>query len=97
METATTATDTIYTEVTGTTCYVGGGRGTVTGLHRNLGRTVAAFVKMDAGPMLYVTLGHATGERDAWHTVTDMRRIDRAEFDRINELDTLAHELGWRS
>lgn len=107
METETATVDTLYTETTGTTCYVAGQRGTVTGLQRDLGRIVGAFVKLDgptdtegrytgAGALLLVELGHATGDRGAWHTVTGSRPIDRAEFDRLTGLDSLAHDLGWR-
>lgn len=50
--------DTIYTEVTGTTCRVNGERGTVTGFMLEVGKKVGAFVKLDErSAMLYVELG----------------------------------------
>lgn len=93
--------DTIYTESEGTTCYIAGERGIVTGVnrapdHRANVRPVAAFVKLDErDAMLYLTLGPATDDRGAWHTVTAAREIDREEFDRINGLDALRRDLGW--
>lgn len=89
--------DTLYTEVAGTTCYVGGERGIVTGLHREVRwGLVGAFVKLDERDvMLYVTLGLACGDRGAWHEVASAREIDRDEFDRINTLDVLRREMGW--
>lgn len=93
--------DAIYAEVEGTTCYVNGERGVVTGLtraadHRAHVRPVAAFVRLDErDAMLYLTLGEATGERGVHHTVTAVREIDREEFDRINGLDRLRRDLGW--
>lgn len=91
--------DTLYTEVAGTNCYVDGEHGTVTAVVREPGlrNTVrAAFVHLDCGDMLYVTLGRPTGDRDAWHEVRLSRRIDREEFDRLNTLDQLRRDLGWR-
>ena len=88
--------DTIYTEAVGTTCYIGGERGIVTGLHSEGKHLAAAFVRLDeSGEMLLVSLGNATGERRAWHEVTASRRITRDEFDRITTLDTLRRDLGW--
>lgn len=53
--------DTISTSGTGTTCYVRGERGTITGLHRTAGlnrRTLGVFVKLDERPaMLFVEVG----------------------------------------
>lgn len=107
METETNTPATIYTEATGTTCYLGGQRGTVTGLHthpahgvlgafiRLDGPTDAAGVYMAPGPMLYADLGRATGERGQYHEVTAWRVIDRDQFDRITGLDTLRRDLGW--
>lgn len=93
--------DTIYAEVEGTTCYINGERGIVTGVtraadHNAHVRPVAAFVKLDErDAMLYLTLGSATDDRGVHHTVTAAREIDREEFDRINGLDTLRRNLGW--
>lgn len=87
--------DTIYTEVSGTNCYVNGERGVVTGLHREKW-LLGAFVKLDERDvMLYVKLGNACGDRGSWHEVVSAREIDRDEFDRINTLDVLRREMGW--
>lgn len=103
-----TETHTIYTEVTGTTAYLAGQRGTVTGLHTHPAHgTLGAFVRLEGptdaagrfiaqGPMLYVALGAKSGDRGQCHEVAGWRVIDRDEFDRINELDTLRADLGWK-
>ena len=53
--------DTISTTGTGTTCYVRGERGVITGLHRAPGlhpRTIGVFVKLDErSAMLFVEVG----------------------------------------
>jgi hypothetical protein len=88
--------ETIYTEAMGTTCYINGERGTVTGLWSTCGHVTGAFVALDERPaMLYVMLGAKTGDRGQYHETTSAREIDREEFDRINGLDTLRRELGW--
>lgn len=106
--TTTTATATLYTEVTGTTAILADQRGTVTGLHTHPAHgTLGAFVRLDGpvdaegryiapGAMLYVTLGARVGERGERHEVTGWRVINRDEFDRILELDTLRADLGWK-
>lgn len=88
--------DLIYTEVAGTTCYLGGVRGICTGLHSEGKRLVGAFVRLDeSGDMMFASLGKATGERGAWHEVAGVRTITRDEFDRITTLDALRRDLGW--
>lgn len=88
--------DSIYTEVTGTTCYVDGERGVVTGLHSEGKHLIGAFIRLDESrEMLFVSLGKATGERRQWHEVMASRRISRDEFDQITTLDTLRRDLGW--
>jgi hypothetical protein len=99
MSAAIGTTDVLYTEVAGANCYVNGEHGTVTAIVRDPGlrNTVrAAFVHLDSGPMLYVVLGSACGERGTWHDVRSSRRIDREEFDRLNTLDQLRRDMGWR-
>ena len=89
-------TNTIYTEVSGTTCYISGERGTVTGLHRSHGKTVGAFVKLDnSKTMLYVILGSTVGDRGQSHEVESARAISQNEFDRITGLDVARKEIGW--
>jgi len=91
------AVDSIYVEVTGTTCHVDGIRGTVTGLQRDMGHLVGAFVRADeTGAMLYVTLGAAVGERGVHREVLAVKPIDREEFDRLTGLAALRSEFGWR-
>jgi hypothetical protein len=46
------------------------------------------------GAMLYVTLGSKTNATH--HEVKTWRVIDRDEFDRINDLDILRRDLGWK-
>lgn len=69
--------------------------------------TVGAFVRLDGptdpagrymtqGPMLYVALGAQVGDRGERHEVTGWRVIDRDEFDRITELNTLRVATGWK-
>lgn len=89
--------DSIYTETLGTTCYLDGQRGTVTGL-RHTGRIlVGAFVLMaDVDEMRYVKLGDPTGGRGQFHPVQSHRKITRDEFDRLNGLDVIRTELGWK-
>lgn len=91
---------TVYIETTPTNCTIDGEHGQVTAIVRDLAprRTPrAAFVHLDMGDMVYATLGEASGDRGQWCEVRSFRRIDRDEFDRLNELDTLRSELGWRS
>lgn len=97
--TTTATTDRIYVETTPTNCIVGGEHGQVTGIVRDLGlrRTPrAAFVRLDCGDMLYVTLGNSSGDRAQWHKVITSRRITRDEFDHLTEIDTLRRDMGWR-
>ena len=52
--------DTIYTETPGTTCYLDGARGAVTGLNTTTGinaRHIGAFISMASGGMRYAELG----------------------------------------
>lgn len=91
--------ETLYTEVPGTNCIVGGRHGVVTEVVRELGLRhdpIAAFVHLDSGQMLHVQLGKSTGDRDQWHEVRTFREIDREEFDRLTEIDTLRRDMGWR-
>ncbi|WP_228941810.1 hypothetical protein [Nocardioides sp. Leaf374] len=93
------APDRLYVEVAGTNCYIAGTPGVVAEVVRDLDpRRVpcAAFVQLDLGPMLYVTLGRAVGDREQWREVVVFRQIDRDEFDRLTELAQLRHEMGWR-
>ena len=91
--------DHIYVESTPTNCFVDGELGQVTGIVHDLSlRRIprAAFVHLDSGDMLHVVLGAARGERDQWREVVASRRIDRDDFDRLTEIDTLRHDMGWR-
>lgn len=65
-----------------------------------------AFVKLEGpvdtqgrfiapGHMLHLILGAARGARLQRSDVTGWRVIDRDEFDRLNDLDTLRRDLGW--
>jgi len=93
---AEASVDLLYTEVPGTTCYLDGRQGTVTGIHYAIGRKVGAFVNMtDSIEMRFVTLDAPTGERGAHQAVRSWRVITRDEFDRINGFDGLRLELGW--
>lgn len=61
--------DTISTTgATGTTCYVNGERGTITGFHRTAGlnrRTLGVFVKLDERPaMLFIEVGSSVAVCD---------------------------------
>lgn len=90
----------IYVESTPTNCAIAGEHGQVTGIVRDLAPRLtprAAFVHLDEGGMLYVTLGAARGDRSQWREVATSRRIDRDEFDRLTEIDTLRRDMGWRS
>ena len=59
---------TIHTEGTGTTCYINGERGTITGLHRTAGlhrRALGVFVKLNERPvMLFVEVGSSVAVCD---------------------------------
>lgn len=104
----TTEQDRLYVETTGTTCYLAGQRGTVTGLHTHPAHGVlGAFVQLEGptdaagtylapGPVLYVELGAAEGDRGQWREATSWRVLDRDGFDQLTGLDTLRTELGWR-
>lgn len=99
--------DMIYTTTTGGTVYLNGQRGTLTGLKSEGHTFTHAFVRLDGpvdndgtyiapGPMLYVTLGGRKDEgANTWREAVSWRVIDRDEFDRINEIDTLRRDLGW--
>lgn len=97
-------TETIYVEVAGTTAHVAGQRGTVRGFHREGGRIVGVFVRLDAemsgaqdgGAMLYVRTGASLGSRGQHREVLDWRVIDRDEFDQITGLADVRREMGWR-
>ncbi|MCF6376934.1 hypothetical protein L2K70_04900 [Nocardioides KLBMP 9356] len=95
--------DRIYVGSTPTNCYIGEDHGQVTAVVRDPGlaqerdRTPrAAFVHLDDGDMLHVVLGGQFGERRDWREVVSSRRISRDEFDRLNGLDALRRDLGWR-
>lgn len=95
-----TATETtIYAGTAGATCYLDGMRGRTTGFtFATIGHYVTgAFVeRMDTaeGGMYYAEFG---GQREGdRYEVTAHRAIDRDEFDRLNGLDVLRAELGWK-
>jgi hypothetical protein len=89
--------DHIYVESTPTNCFIDGEHGQVTGIvHGPLRIPRAAFVYLDSGDMLHVVLGQAHDERGQWREVVVSRRIDRDDFDRLTEIDTLRHNMGWR-
>jgi hypothetical protein len=90
----------VYVAVTGCNCIIDGMHGYVTCFHKEGRHLVGAFVhcpiKDGKGPMLYVELGKITGERGEHREVTSYRVIGREEFDRLNTLDQLRRDLGWR-
>lgn len=90
--------DRIYTGTAGTTCYINGERGTVTGfVYSNGGAAYldGAFIMLDERPqMLYVEVQATREER--WHEVTSVRAINRDEFDRLADVDGIREALGWR-
>ncbi len=95
--------ETIYVEVAGTNCIIGGRRGVVTSIHYSpIDRSVdGAFVGWDDGGTAYVTTGrHAGTERTAGHwthrEVESVRAIDRDEFDALSGLAAMRPQLGWR-
>lgn len=100
-----TTADLLYVETLGTNCSVGGNHGTVRGLLRRTPSKIdAVFVRMDhpatgaqdGGDMLLVTVNPVPiGDRGQWRSVQRWRRIDRPEFDRLNEIDQLRRDLGW--
>lgn len=88
--------NTLYTETSGTTAYIGGKRGTVVQFTRALGRKTGAFVRLAEEPvMLYVLLAGATGSRGQWHEIGAWREINRDEFDRLTGLTEARQSLGW--
>ena len=93
-------TSRVYVAVAGCNCIIDGTHGYVTGFHKEGRHLVGAFVhcpiKDGKGPTLYVELGKITGERGEHREVTSYRVIDREEFDRLNTLDQLRRDLGWR-
>jgi hypothetical protein len=91
-------TNTIYTEVRGTTAIIAGKRGTVTAIHHSSidSSTDGAFVSWDQGGMAYVTTGQRTGDRGQHHEVQAVREIDRDEFDALSGIAALRTQLGWR-
>lgn len=88
----------LYIESTGTTCYLGGQRGTVTGLLHGTGhQLLGAFVLMaDTDEIRYAEISGLTGERKTWGIVKSHRAITRDEFDRLNGIDTMRAEMGWK-
>ena len=90
--------DTIYTGSAGTTCYINGERGTVTGFqYTNHGASylAGAFIALDERvAMLYVELAATRDERH--HEVTSVREINRDEFDRMTDIDGIRETLGWK-
>lgn len=90
--------ETLYIETNGTTCYLGGQRGTVTGLLHGTGHhLLGAFVLMaEKDEMRYAEISGLTGDRNQRAVVKKHRAITRDEFDRLNGLDTMREELGWK-
>jgi hypothetical protein len=90
--------ETIFTGHAGGNCTLKEIHGYVTAFHKEGPHVVAAFVKVPvcdgSGPMLFVRLGRNVDETH--REVVSVRPIDRDEFDRLNTLDTLRHDLGWR-
>lgn len=84
----------------GGNCRVFGVHGSVTGFHKEGKHLMGAYIKVavwdGVGPMLYARLGRITGDKGDHREVTSLRAIDRDEFDRLEGLDTLRRDLGWR-
>lgn len=97
----TTSPDAIYTQVAGTTGYIKGERVTITRIGRRGGAVAYAYAALDERPgMLLIEFGRATqiqSGQPIWHEVIGSREIDRDEFDRLNHMDSVRHEMGWRS
>lgn len=91
--------DRLYLRTTGTTCYLDGARGTVTGLHYETGKLIGAFVQMaESGKMVYCFLDRSTMSTDvSYCDVHRVREIDRDTFDQITGLDQDRVDLGWRA
>lgn len=93
----------VYTECSGRVFSDGKHRGYVTDFIKDGPHVVGAFAAIpprhhESGEpvrMLHVTLGKTVG--DDLREVVGTRFIDRDEFDRMTELDTLRHDLGWRA
>lgn len=89
-------TDSIYTQVKGTTAHIGHERGTVVGFTRAGGALTGAFVRLHLrAAMLYVALGNPSDERGNWHAVIGSREISRDEFDRLSGLAEARLSMGW--
>lgn len=87
----------IYIEVSGCNTTINGERGVTVGFTHHANTKTGAFVRLDDRPaMLYVELGHRTGERLVHAQIGNVREIDRDEFDRLNGIDRLRNELGWK-
>lgn len=96
--TETPMSDRLYIGTMGTTCYLDGLRGTTTGTVYGVGhKLTGVFVLMaDTDEMRYAEISGLTGELNSWAVVKEHRVIDREEFDRLNGLDTMRAELGWK-
>jgi len=92
------AVETLFTAHEGGNCTVQGSHGYVTAFHKEGPHVVGAFIKVPivdgAGPMLYAQLGRTVDE--TLREIVSVRAIDRDEFDRLNTLDELRRDLGWR-
>lgn len=90
--------DTIYTEVKGTTCYWKGERGTVVQLLRPSASSLptSALIRLANRPaMLLAQLGGTHGDRNQWHEIRDAIEINRDDFDRLTGLAEVRREMGW--
>lgn len=79
-------------------------RGTVVGFTHNrldatgpvaIYREDGAFLRLDAGGMLYIELGERAGRRGQYAEITSWRQIDRDEFDRLTGLAEVRASMGW--
>lgn len=85
----------LFAEYPGGNCAINGMHGYVTEFHKEGPHVVGAFIKIPAGPMLFVRLGRSVGEKH--REVVSVREVSRDEFDRITTLDELRYAHGWRS
>ena len=82
--------------LTGTTCYINGERGTVTGYTEDKGRITGAFVSLAERPvMLYAVVGYAVEGSMTEKYVAGATEINRDQFDVLTGLDQIRKDCGW--
>jgi len=96
--TASTSQNRLYIETMGTYCTLDGERGRVTGVTYGPGHMLTGvFVVMEyVDEVRYCEVSRLVGERNQHAEIKTRRAITRDEFDRLNGLDTMRRELGWK-